>query len=348
MKGEEWMTTNLIHGLPQEKTPYLLRSGEGKKYLFGRQVATIMADALSTDYMFEMVLLTGGKGDTFPCHKHHHTHEGILVLEGKLELSINQEIYLLLPGDYAHIPPKTIHSYCIKGHRTKFVSYTSKGNLANLYSIIGEPYDKAEYPPHVKDEIRMIHYQEAETAADIEFFFDMKPDGIGKLVENHAVPSNMVPYVLESGEGDRLLTGDQLHRIIATQKNTDGQFIIVSSEGPKGERIVDHYHEHHTETFFCLEGQMTMWANGEEINMNPGDFLHVPAYTTHSYRLDSPYTKVVGLLATGLFEPFFRTLGEPYEHHLFPSEPKPLRFDRVIQNIDKLDLKLASGIPTQL
>jgi quercetin 2,3-dioxygenase len=254
---------------------------------------------------------------------------------------MNDELYLLLPGDYAHIPANTIHSYCMQSHRTKFVSYTSKGSLAKLYSMIGEPYDKVEYPPHIKNEMFNERYQEATTTIDIEFFFDIKPSGVRKLVENHIVPGSMVPYVLESGEGDRLLTGDQLHRIIATQKNTDGQFIIVSSEGPKGERIVDHYHEHHTETFFCLEGQMTMWANGEEIKMNPGDFLHVPAYTSHSYRLDSHCTKVLGLLASGLFEPFFRILGDPYEHHIFPSEPSPLRFDRVIQNIDMLDLKMS-------
>ncbi|MCM3163530.1 quercetin 2,3-dioxygenase [Metabacillus litoralis] len=338
------MTTQLFQGIPQKKVAYLLKNGEGKRYLFGRQVATVMADALSTDHIFEMVLLSGGKGDTFPFHKHNKTFEGILVLEGKLELSIDDEMHLLLPGDYAHIPPNTTHSYCMKSHRTKFVSYTTKGNLANLYSIIGEPYDKVEYPPHVKSEIPNEKFQDATIMTDIEFFFEMKHGGNAKLVENNVVPSKLAPYVLENGEGDRLLTGDQLHRIIATQKNTDGQFILVSSEGPMGERIVDHYHEHHTETFFCLEGQMTMWANGEEIRMNPGDFLHVPAFTTHSYRLDSHYTKVIGLLASGLFEPFFRILGDPYEHHIFPSEPKPLRFDRVLQNIDMLDLKIAKDL----
>jgi quercetin 2,3-dioxygenase len=51
---------------------------------------------------------------------------------------------------------------------------------------------------------------------------------------------------------------------------------------------------------------------------------------------------MVGLLASGLFEPFFRTLGDPYEHYIFPSEPQPLRFDRVMQTIDKLDLKVVS------
>ncbi|PKG23843.1 quercetin 2,3-dioxygenase [Niallia nealsonii] len=338
------MTTTLLNGLPQKKVPYLLRSGEGKRYLFGRQVATIMADVNSTDSIFEMVLVSGGKGDAFPSHLHDKTHEGILVLDGKLELALNEDTHLLLPGDYAHIPAGTIHSYQMHSHRTRFVSYTSKGEIARLYSVIGQPYDKVEYPPHKSSDIPHEKLQAAAAGTDIRFILNRRQPSTAKLVGNTVLPDQVIPYVLASGEGDRLLTGDQLHRIIAAQKNTDGRFIIVSSEGPKGDRIVEHYHEHHTETFFCLEGQMTMWANGEEIQLNPGDFLHVPAHTVHSYRLDSHYTKMVGLLASGLFEPFFRTLGDPYEHYIFPSDPQPLRFDRVLQIINELDLKVVNKV----
>ncbi|KKI89453.1 quercetin 2,3-dioxygenase [Bacillus sp. SA1-12] len=337
------MTSILTNMLPQEKTPYLLRSGEGNRYLLGRQVATVMADANSTGNIFEMVLISGGKDDAFSPHLHHETHEGIIVLEGRLELTLNNEHHLLTSGDYAHIPAGTIHSYRMKSHRTRFVSYTAKGETAKLYSIIGNPYDKVEYPPHGSSSLSSERFTEAAAKADVKFINEDHLSKPAVLVTNTVRPDQVIPYVLESGEGDRLLTGDQLHRIVAAQTNTDGQFIIVSSEGPKGEPIVEHYHEHHTETFFCLEGQMTMWANGEEIQLNPGDFLHVPANTIHSYRLDSHYTKMVGLLASGLFEPFFRTLGDPYNHYIFPNEPQPLRFDRVLEKIDRLDLKVVSN-----
>ncbi|PON00547.1 quercetin 2,3-dioxygenase [Bacillus halotolerans] len=334
------MKTLSKHSLPKEKVPYLLRSGEGERYLFGRQVATVMANGKSTGGLFEIVLLSGGKGDAFPLHIHKNTHEGLLVLDGKLELTLDGEHHLLVAGDYANIPAGTPHSYRMHSHRTRLVSYTMKGNVAHMYSVLGTPYDHAEHPPHASEEVSKERFAKAAEAADIIFAEDENRAGAPKRVEKTELPAGVVPYVLESGEGDRLLTGDQLHRIVAAQKNTDGQFIVVSSEGPKGDRIVDHYHEHHTETFYCLEGQMTMWADGEEIQLNPGDFLHVPANTVHSYRLDSHYTKMVGVLVPGLFEPFFRTLGDPYEGHIFPSEPQALRFDRVLQNIDTLDLKV--------
>jgi quercetin 2,3-dioxygenase len=88
-----------------------------------------------------------------------------------------------------------------------------------------------------------------------------------------------------------------------------------------------------------------MWANGEELQLYPGDFLHVPANTIHAYRIDSHYTKFLGFLSPGLFEPFFRTLGDPYEDHIFPSEPRPLRFDRVLARLHELDLKVVGGPP---
>ncbi len=66
----------------------------------------------------------------------------------------------------------------------------------------------------------------------------------------------------------------------------------------------------------------------------------MPAGTVHSYRLDSHFTRFVGLLAPGIFERFFRTMCDPYDSHIFPQNPKPVRFDRVIQRLHELDLKL--------
>jgi quercetin 2,3-dioxygenase len=153
-------------------------------------------------------------------------------------------------------------------------------------------------------------------------------------------PSSVTPYAIESGAGERLLAGDQLFALLATQANTDGRFIVLSTIGPAGDRIPKHFHERHTETFFCLDGTMTMWAGDEEIALAPGDFMHVPPGTIHAYRLDSPYMKFVGFLAPGLFEPFFRAMCEPYAGYMFPATPGPVRFDRVMARMAELDLTL--------
>ncbi|AEI43413.1 quercetin 2,3-dioxygenase [Paenibacillus mucilaginosus] len=331
--------------LPQEMRPYLLRAGEGERYVFGRQVASVMASSQSTGGVFEMVVLSGGKGEEFPLHRHAKSYESVIVLEGKLEFLLNGTYHLLTAGDYVHIPPGTPHAYRMAGHRTKLASYTVPGSISAMYSILGTPYAPVEHPAKPVGAITAEQLEQASAAADIEFLAGPVLWGASSVVEGGVNPGAAAPYVLESGEGDRLLTADQLHSILASQKNTDGEYIFVSSIGPKGDPIVEHYHEHHTETFFCTKGEMTMWANGEEIRLQPGDFLHVPAGTLHSYRLNADYTQVVGLLVSGLFEPFFRTLGDPYEDHIFPSEPGPLRMDRVLSIIHELDLKVVAKSP---
>ncbi len=334
------MTTTLPTYLPEQKMPYLLRRGEGRRYLLGNQVATIIADAASTGHVLSAAVIGGSKGESFPLHTHHAGYESIYVLEGKVQFLIGSDSYLLLPGDYAHIAPGTAHAYQMLGHRNSFISYSIGGDLTAIYPLLGERYEPIEYPPFSEHHFTEEQCKIAAQQTDITFSAEATVFSRYELVEHRELPTSVSSYVLESGEGVRLLTGDQIHRLLATRETTNGDYIVVASDGPKGEEIVSHYHEHHTETFFCTQGHMTMWANEQEIQLFPGDFLHVPAGTVHSYRLEDHFTKVVGVLASGLFEPFFRLLGDEYEHYMFPVEPGMARIDRLMANMDQLDLKI--------
>lgn len=336
------MKNQIISSLPKDGSAYVVKNGEGERYLLGSQIATIIADAESTNHLLNIVVLAGGKGAKFPVHKHNKTHEGIFILDGRLELTMNGETYLLTSGDYAHIPRGTVHEYTMQSHRTRFLSFTTKGNLSSFYATIGTRYEYVEHPPKAEKDKDMEELIAAAKSCDIEFINSTVDKTVFSINQNGQLPDDVRSYVLEAGEGIRLLFGDQLQTLTATQKNTNGEFIVVVTEGPIGDRIVSHYHEKHTETFFCLQGRMTMWCNGEEIHLEPGDFLHCPPNTVHSYRLDSHYTKFVGILTPGIFEPFFRTLGDEYEDHIFPNIPQPLRFDRVMKKIHELDLKVVN------
>ncbi|MEZ0116712.1 UNVERIFIED_ORG: quercetin 2,3-dioxygenase [Heyndrickxia coagulans] len=333
------MKTNTTTSFPKDGSAYFLKSGEGEKYLLGSHVAEVIADAQSTSQLFEIVMMTGGKGAHFPAHRHNQATEAILLLDGRLELFLDGKSYLLTPGDYAHIPAGVIHEYEMRSHYTRFLSFASKGNMTPLYRAAGVPYDKAVHPPHGKN-LTFEQIKKAAVDADLELVGQIGADDIPQLVQSGILPDEARPYVLEAGQGIQLLFGDQLQKLLATQKTTNGDFIAVMTEGPVGDRIINHYHEHHTETFFCIQGIVTMWINGKEIRLEPGDFVHCPPHTIHSYRCDSNYTKFAGFLSPGLFEPFFRTLGDEYEDYIFPFEPRPLRFDRVLQKIDELDLKI--------
>ena len=220
-----------------------------------------------------------------------------------------------------------------------------KGEVAKIYSAIGKPYDKYEAPPKALHEFSVEQLVEAESVGDIKFVSVEQSNSKPEMVENSEIPAGVESYVLETSGGERFVAAEQLFSFLTTQANTDGEFIAVMCEGPKGDRIPEHFHEEHTETFFCIEGQLTMWANGEEFTLFPGDFMHVPEKTVHAYPLDSHYTKFFGVLTPGIFEPFFRTLGDPTEEFVFPYEPGPFRFDRVLAILQNLDLKVIGGPP---
>jgi quercetin 2,3-dioxygenase len=338
------MTGQLSTTLPADKRPYLLRDSEGPRYLFGTQLASLIATAQSSGSLFELVALSGGKGDAFPAHRHTRAHEAIYVLNGLVELTLDGSSYLLAPGDYAHIPASRTHAYYMRSHHTRLLSCTSKGEVANLYSLVGEPTELRVHPPQGEPVNLRERLADAGSSADIALADDV-PAGDPQPVTNTTVPDGVTPYVIASGGGIHRVVGRDVYTLLATQATTGGEFIALDNEGPRGTAIIQHFHELHTETFFAVAGQMTMWANGQEFQLQPGDFLHVPPGTVHSFRLDSHYTKFFSVFTPGLFEPFFHTLGTPYEGHIFPAEPGPARFDRLMQHAGELDLKIVGPPP---
>lgn len=332
--------------LPTTRQPYLLRDRDGKRYLIGTQLVTVIASAASSGGLFELVSIAGGLGDSFPSHRHARAHEGIYVQDGLVEVVLGSVRYLLAPGDYAHIPAGTVHAYTLRSHSARFLSLTSKGEVGKIYAHVGNESDLHVHPPQGESADLSALLAKGLEGADIELA-DATASGEAQLVTNTEVPDGVVPYVIASGGGIHRIVGRELYILLATNANTNGEFIVLDNLGPAGNAIIQHLHEKHTETFLCTAGQMTMWSSGEQHAMHPGDFLHVPAGTIHSFRMDAHYTRFFSVLAPGIFEPFFHTLGSPYDAHVFPNQPGPARFDRLMQAVQagELDLKIVGPPP---
>lgn len=333
--------------LPGKGVPYYIRNGEGERYLVGGLVAGLIARGEDTQELFETTILTGGRDANLPLHTHARSHEALLVLDGEVELWLGKGHYLLIRGDFASIPEGTPHAFKMRSHRTQLISWSTGKEMSPLYKALGQPYAGHVQPPEVNPERSGALLKKAEASADVRFERKAPGKSTPQRVSNGTVPDKKVPYVLASGEGQRLVAGKELFSLVGDQRNSDGKFIVVVSEGPAGDMIPAHYHEKHTETFFCLDGSITMRVNDEVLTLAPGDFVHAPARTIHAYQLNSHYTRMVGFLTPGLFEPFFRTLGDPYAGYVYPQTPPPFRFDRVLSKLNELDLKLIGPPPAK-
>ena len=322
--------------LPGKADAYLLESGEGEHYSLGTFLATIIARSEDTGGPMAGCILTGANGSVMPLHSHRESHEAILLLEGQASLELGEQRYELAAGDYVSIPPGTPHGYVFHGHRTKFLTWTFGGNANELYAAFGSPYQGTVYP----EKGEMPDWKRKQERLDVVFAPSRKPLAGPPSAKETIPPPEMRPYVLAAGEGERMIDGDQFYIFLTDQRQSGGKFIALLTEGPKGDPIPKHFHEKHTETFFCVEGSLSMFAGDHYEKLHRGDFLNVPPGTVHSFQLTSHNTRFIGFLAPGLFEPFFRYLCDPYEGFVYPLVPRAHRFDRVIQHLAELDLKL--------
>lgn len=320
--------------MPAERAPYKLDAGEGTRHIFGNHLATLIATETQLGQAASGCFLTGAKGAKFPLHRHATTHEALFVVEGAISLSLAGKSYLLTPSDYVNIPPGTPHGYEFADHRGKLLSWTFGGNASGVYSRLGQPYAGTVYA----EGDGSVDWSLLDSSVDTEL---VKTEGVqasGRSEKLKAAPEGMHPFVLAASEGERMIAGDQVYTLLGNQSHSNGVFISLLTEGPIGPAIPKHRHEKVTELFHCLNGEMEMYAGDGFLSLTPGDFLHIPPTTAHSFQLKKHDTRFLGFITPGHFEPFFRYLCDPFDGYRYPLVPPPFRFDRVIAHLGELDL----------
>ncbi|RKR90374.1 mannose-6-phosphate isomerase-like protein (cupin superfamily) [Micromonospora pisi] len=135
-------------------------------------------------------------------------------------------------------------------------------------------------------------------------------DGI-KLWVPEEPPKNLV-----DGEGPQMST----YTFMTTADNTGGALAVVDTVVPPGNGPPEHMHDDADESFYVLEGEFEIVADGESFHIKQGDFVFVPRGTRHIWK---NYTESDGRLlriyTPGGHEKFFIEIGRPAE----PGKPAP-------------------------
>ncbi|GAB2537166.1 cupin domain-containing protein [Spirosoma aerophilum] len=313
---------------------YLSQAGKRPVVTFNGAEISLVATREQTGELIEVVEILAPAGFKLPPHRHTKTHKSFYVIQGEIRVSFGDKTYHMKEGDFAHIPVGVDHQIEYVATSTKTLYFSGAGALTSVFSALSNQENAGDG-----------HLYTFSDAVDFQLAPDFVPAKTVDVAIKSERPDGILPYVIVKGGGEHMIVEDQLQTFLVRQNNTGGQYLIVLTEGPKGNAIIQHYHKLHTECFYSLEGDMSMWNEGQITPLTPGDFLHVPAFTKHSYRLDSPYTKFIGILSPGIFEPFFDALCTPYPEQTLPEKPGPARIDRVLKNYDKLDLYFVSPPP---
>ncbi|CAM4071633.1 quercetin 2,3-dioxygenase [Nocardia ninae] len=298
-----------IDTLPGRCVPYYLAAGEGARYELGGQLITVIARPEDTGGQFGAAYVYGGKGIETPFMSHAQEHRFLYVTDGLLQVWLPAETHVLGPGASVAVPPGTPYAYRLLAHRTRFLSWLTVGDGHRWAQAIGR-----ETTSHVFD-LTADRPPSTGRQSELADQFGVRIHDLEKHqlppVTGTSLPVGESPYVLDVGEGDRWAGMGQLNTYLARAANTGGNYFAMHTIGGKSPYIPRHFHRAHTENFLCIEGRILLHANGKELLLTKGDFVHAPAGTVHSFAFDTHHTQMLGLLTTGVFEKFFEYMNEP-------------------------------------
>lgn len=290
----------------------------------------LLVTGKETDNAFAVV----GTGGTFDkpigFHYHKEAHDVFLCLKGKINVWANDTARSLGPGDFASVPPGTIHQYQIDSLHSEFIGLIIPGGWEEFFRFIGEPYVGPLFPTNDRRnpfEVLIPKLMAATEKFDMipvreKAQFDPQPwDGSEIKLPGVCEDGG---YFLREGAGDKWVLGGTVVRPLARREETNGRFSIYSLEASslhagKGlSKQLKFRKTHHA--LYTVEGVVKIVIDGSEVVTTVGETTFVPAGTSWSVNAESVYARVYVFANGGGVGEILTSLGERYEFSAVPSE----------------------------
>jgi hypothetical protein len=84
-----------------------------------------------------------------------------------------------------------------------------------------------------------------------------------------------------------------------------------------------HVHRRDDETFYVLEGELTLFVAGEQIVLGPGQAALAPRDVPHAYRVESEEARWLVITTPAGFDAFVREVAEPAPAEELPPAGRP-------------------------
>lgn len=129
------------------------------------------------------------------------------------------------------------------------------------------------------------------------------------------------PYRIAAGDGisDIWWKTGRL-TVKAGASETGGAFSVLETDDPQGTATPMHLHHNEDEAFYVLDGEVTVLAGGERIDLGPGDFAYAPRGIAHAYIVRSERARMLTTLSPGGLEELFVECGLAVAGHDQPTE----------------------------
>ena len=163
-----------------------------------------------------------------------------------------------------------------------------------------------------------------------------------------AAQDTLVPITQGPGEGEHLWFFGGLTTIKADGGETGGRVLVTEQLMPRGSGSPLHVHHNEDEWFYVLEGELTIWVDGETHVAPAGSFLLGPRDIPHTFIVSSEIARFLLVTEPGDFAGFVRALAEPAPGpQLPPGPPTPPDMELVMKTAAEYSLEILGppGIP---
>lgn len=120
-------------------------------------------------------------------------------------------------------------------------------------------------------------------------------------------------YVHLPGQSELRWMGETSTQFLATGDSTEGAFCLVDERASRGESVPLHRHPDDMESFYVLEGKLTLYIGDRPgVRAPAGTFAHIPGGTVHGFRIESEEARYL-ILTTVHHGEFYRAITVPSE-----------------------------------
>ena len=112
--------------------------------------------------------------------------------------------------------------------------------------------------------------------------------------------------------------------ILIDGSETGGAQALIETTQIPGAEPPLHVHEREDETFYVLEGNLSVWVGGQVHHLQAGESIFLPRGIPHTFRIKSPTVRGLNFISPAGFEQWFRELGTPADSFELSTDLPPM------------------------
>jgi mannose-6-phosphate isomerase-like protein (cupin superfamily) len=126
------------------------------------------------------------------------------------------------------------------------------------------------------------------------------------------------------GVGEQIWFTTNLMTVKATAETTGGAYGLVEALAPAGSGPPLHVHHREDESFWILDGTLTVVCGDERFTAGPGSYVFLPRDIPHTFVVEGDVpARVLSMATPGGFERYFAAVGRPAKTNSLPPAGPP-------------------------